>query len=174
MHMKKYWIIAVIHIALTNGLSAQIVMPPAYNSSVKINFIRSWDAKAPISNVDTILTRTNKDVMQSTQYFDGLGRPVQTVLKRGALVTGDTAKDMVAPVTYDESGRNHTNFFLLLPNTTGGNSSVSDGLIKLNPFQQDSAFNKGIYSDETYYYSKTVFESSLNGNRENYAPGNNW
>ncbi|MEI9806771.1 MAG: hypothetical protein WDO16_02195 [Bacteroidota bacterium] len=30
----------------------------------------------------------------ATQYIDGLGRPVQTVMKQGSLVTGDTARDI--------------------------------------------------------------------------------
>jgi hypothetical protein len=58
----------------------------------------TWDAVAPITNTDTILARQFNDVKQTTAYFDGLGRLLQTVVKKGSLVTGDTARDFVAPV----------------------------------------------------------------------------
>ncbi len=161
--------------ALMSGVNAQVTMPAKYDSSIKINYIRTWDAMAPISHEDTILTRPNKDVKQATAYFDGLGRSLQTVIKKGSLVTGDTARDMVAPVVYDEFGREQYKYLPFAANNTGGNSSISDGKFKLNPFQQDSTFNKSMFSDETYYYGKVVFEASpLNSVLESYAPGDNW
>ncbi|MBL7738480.1 MAG: hypothetical protein JNK14_04625, partial [Chitinophagaceae bacterium] len=80
-----------------------------------------------------------------------------------------------SPVEYDEYSREVYKYLPFAANNTGGNTSISDGFFKVNPFQQDSAFNKGMFSDETWYYSKTVFEASpLSRTLEAYAPGNNW
>ncbi|MBK7289138.1 MAG: hypothetical protein IPI78_02195 [Chitinophagaceae bacterium] len=48
-------------------------------------------------------------------------------------------------------------------------------LFKMNPFQQDSVFNKNMFADESFYYAKTIFEASpLNRVLESFAPGNSW
>src|SRR5438045_425545 len=73
---------------------AQNIMPAAYSSNVPQNYIRTWEATAPISNPDTLKARGLKDVKQTTQYVDGLGRPLQTVIKQGSLVTGGSAIDL--------------------------------------------------------------------------------
>ncbi|MBL7738462.1 MAG: RHS repeat-associated core domain-containing protein, partial [Chitinophagaceae bacterium] len=80
-----------------------------------------------------------------------------------------------SPVEYDEYSREVYKYLPFAANNTGGNTSISDGFFKVNPFQQDSAFNKSMFSDEAWYYSKTVFEASpLSRTLEAYAPGNNW
>jgi RHS repeat-associated protein len=153
----------------------QITTPAPYGSNAKVNFIRTWDAMAPVGEVATLLSRPNQDVKQATQYFDGLGRPIQTVVKQGSLITGGTATDLVSAVLYDDLGREAYKYLPFAANGTGGNTSISNGFFKLNPFQQDSAFNKGQFTDETFYYSKTVFEASpLSRVTEAYAPGDNW
>jgi RHS repeat-associated protein len=173
--MKRTLFLTVTLVVINAILHAQQVMPAAYSSGIKINYIRTWDAMAPISVEDTMLTRPNKDVKQATAYFDGLGRSLQTVVKKGSLVTGDTARDMVAPVVYDEFGREQYKYLPFAANNTGSNSSISDGKFKLNPFQQDSTFNKSMFSDETYFYGKTVFEASpISRPLESYSPGSNW
>jgi hypothetical protein len=116
-----------------------------------------------------------KDIRQITQYMDGLGRPLQTVIKRGCMVTGSSPLDLVAPMLYDEFGRGQYSYLPFVANTTGGNTSVNNGKFKLNPVQQDSSFNKDQFSDENWYYSQTVFENSpVEQVQKKMAPGNNW
>ncbi len=172
----KTILLAIILIVNNTKVTAQQALPSAYDSYYsKINFVRTWDLATPLDHRDSVLTKSLKDVKQTTSYFDGLGRALQTVVKKGSLVTGDTARDFVSPVLYDSSGIESYKYLPFAANSTGGNTSISDGLFKLNPFQQDSAFNKGIFSDETYYYSKTVFDASpLKRTLETFAPGNNW
>ena len=158
------------------------VVPAAYSSSTPVNYIRTWDATAPEQNPNTLISRSLRDVKQTTQYLDGLGRPVETVVKQGSYPTGGSAVDFVSPVVYDEFGREIRKYLPFAANTTGNNTSVSDGLFKLNPFQQQQYF----YSDnntnspvkgqgETFYYGKSEFEPSpLNRLDRTYAPGNNW
>lgn len=159
------------------GLTAegQRIAPAAYSTDTLINFIRTWDAMAPIKDPNYLLARPDKDVRQTTQYIDGLGRPLQTVVKKGSLVSGDTARDLVSAIDYDAIGREPYRYSPFAANNTGSNTSISDGKFKLNPFQQDSTFKKGMFSNEAYYYSQTVFEASpLNRVLESYAPGDNW
>jgi hypothetical protein len=49
--------------------------PNPYQSDIKINYIRTWDATAPEINPNTLMTRPLADVKMATQYIDGLGRP---------------------------------------------------------------------------------------------------
>lgn len=67
-------------------------------------------------------------------------------------------------------------------NNTGSNTHISDGLFKLNPFQQQAAFYNNTNPDnpikdqgETYFYGQTFYEPSpLNRVQETFAPGNSW
>lgn len=161
---------------LISGIGkTQIIAPAAYSSGSKVNYVRTWDVLAPTQDPVAVISKPNQDVRQTTQYIDGLGRPIQTVVRKGSLVTGDTARDLVIPVVYDDFGRETYKYLPFAANNTGGNASMSDGLFKLNPFQQDSTFSKSLYSDETYFYAKSFFENSPASRvLESYAPGNNW
>src|SRR5258708_14742547 len=110
--------------------------PAAYANTIKVNYVREWTATAPEQNPANLMTRPLADVRQTTQYFDGLGRPLQTVVKQGSLATGGAAADMVSPVVYDGFGREQYKYLPFAANSTGGNPSVSAGPFKLNPFPQ--------------------------------------
>ncbi|HEX8608691.1 MAG TPA: DUF6443 domain-containing protein, partial [Pedobacter sp.] len=143
--------------------------PAAYSNTSTVNYVRTWDATAPETDASILISRPVTDVKQTTQYLDGLGRPLQTVMKR---VT-PLQKDMVAPVIYDAYGRE---VYKYLPYV----STADDGVFKYNPFQLQSTF----YSDangvlkgqgETYFYGQTDFEPSpLNRVSKTFAPGNSW
>src|SRR5436190_8615280 len=150
--------------------------PAAYSSNVKVNYVRTWDVAKPETNSNNLTTSNSlQQSKMASQYFDGLGRPLQTVIKQGSLVTSSSAIDLVSPTVYDEFGREVYKYLPFAANNTGSNTHISDGLFKLNPFQQDSTFNKGIFSDESWYYSQTNFEPSpLSKVLETFAPGDNW
>lgn len=145
-----------------------------YANGIPVNYVRTWDATAPEADPNTLLGRPLKDVKMATQYFDGLGRPLQTVIKQGSLATGGTATDLVSPVEYDVFGREQ---YKWLPYAA---PTENTGVFKKTPFAQQLAF----YNDpngvlkgqgESYYYNQTVFESSpLNRVQESYAPGISW
>lgn len=157
-------------------------IPAQYSSTTTpVNYVRTWDATAPEKDPNALMGKSLKDVKQTTQYIDGLGRPLQTVIKQGSLVTDPSnpassanARDMVSPVEYDAYGREQHKY---LPYAE---SLANDGLFKYNTFFQQAAF----YNDpngllkgqgETFFYSKTNFEASpLNKVTETYAPGNSW
>src|SRR5262245_19632767 len=65
------------------GSQALNAIPSAYGSGAALNYVRVWEAIKPF-NADTSLNgtgRTLQEVKQSTQYFDGVGRLLQTVVK---------------------------------------------------------------------------------------------
>ena len=141
-----------------------------------VNYVRTWDATAPIADANELLTRPLKDVKMSTHYLDGLGRPLQTVIREGSLETGGSATDIVKQVVYDEFGRETYKY---LPYAASGTGST-DGMYKSNALVQQNAF----YSDpngvlkgqnESFFYGKTNYEASFSGRVEkSLPPGVNW
>ncbi|WP_343898901.1 DUF6443 domain-containing protein, partial [Chitinophaga japonensis] len=132
----------------------------------------TWEPSMPTSDpaVVTATTRTVQEVKQATQYFDGLGRPLQTVSK--AITPG--GKDLVAPVVYDAYGREQYQYLPYAPQTAG------DGKFKTDPFNaQRTFYQTGTLvpgaAGESIYYSQAEYEASpLNRVLKTYAPGNTW
>ncbi len=151
-------------------------VPAAYASTIKVSFVRTWDAMAPEQNATTLMTRPLKDVKQSTQYFDGLGRPLQTVLRQGSMETSSSPNDVVSAIEYDNFGREQFKYAAFTANNAGG-YAANDGRFKLNPFFQQEVFMTTQFGSqaETFFYNKTNFESSpLNRINDTYALGNSW
>lgn len=156
------------------GMAQEV--PPPYNANIPVNYVRTWNMLVPQANGANINLQALPGTAQiTTQYKDGLGRPIQTVVKQGSLVTGETAKDLVSPVLYDEAGREQNTYLPFAANNTGGNTAVSDGKFKFNPFQQAVTFCSSQYPGETWNYSHILFEASpVNRPAEVFAPGNSW
>jgi RHS repeat-associated protein len=146
------------------------------NSHAQVNYVRTWDATAPEQVANAMLARPLKDVKQTTQYIDGLGRPIQTVIKQGSLESSSNAlADIVAPIVYDEFGREQFKYLPFAANTTGGITNINNGSYKTNALAQQQAFATIQYPGENNFYSKTNFEPSpLNRPTDTYAPGTSW
>lgn len=156
-------------------------LPSSYNSAV--SYVRVWEPVKPLkSEVEVMNTgRNTNEVRQSTQYFDGLGRPVQNVIKNGSFETSTgLQRDLVATVVYDQFGREELKY---LPYAS---STESNGNFKINPFSdQVSFYNNHLNGQDgevnvngtglNWAYSKTVFEPSpLNRASQIYSPGAKW
>jgi RHS repeat-associated protein len=166
-----------------NYIYSQRPVPVSYPSAIKINYVRTWDAASPQTDPNAIIAKNLKEVKQSTQYFDGLGRPLQTVIRQGSLETTTGANvDIVKAIEYDEFDREQFSYLPSPANTAGGNTSINDGFFKLNPFEQQQFFysdansNSPIKSQgQTFYYSQTNFEASaLNRVEKTMPTGNSW
>lgn len=157
---------------------ASIVTPSSYGSSSS-NFVRTFEVVRPTQDPTTITALpTNTGVRISTQYFDGLGRQLQTVVKGASLVTPNpgagatTAYDVVSPTIYDEYSREIRHY---LPYT----SKFTSGDFRINPFKEqrdwyDSA-SPITGQGYTMYYSKTEYEASpLNRPLRQYGTGDSW
>lgn len=98
-----------------------VAQPSAYPSSMPVNYIRTWTPSMPATdpNVVSSSSRTTSEVKQTTRYFDGLGRPLQTVTKK---IT-PAGRDLATPVIYDSLGKEAYKY-LPYPQTT---ANTSDG-----------------------------------------------
>jgi RHS repeat-associated protein len=158
--------------------NTSVYMAPDYTTGIPVNYIRTYQPQEPTTdpNYVTSSSRTVNEVNVSTQYFDGLGRPLQTVNWQAS----PGKQDIVAPVKYDDFGREQYEF---LPYTSPtASASGNPGDFKMFPFSEQSNFYTTTYkteqpalANEKYFYSKTNFEPSpLNRVSESYAPGNSW
>lgn len=169
------FLIAVFHWVSAEGQTPRTI-PSPYLSNAPVNSIRTWDVMAPELNGNNLTISSSLDKARiTTQYSDGLGRPLQTVVKQGSMVTGYTAIDMVSAVEYNSFGRETFKYLAFAANATGGNNSINDGQFKLNPFYQQSQFAATQYPSETFFYGQTDFEASpLDGITKSMPVGNSW
>jgi RHS repeat-associated protein len=186
--------LTVILLSFSISAHAQRSLPSAYSSNVRVNYVRSWDVVMPITVSDSIHSGTPLvKARMTTQYIDGSYRSVQTVVKKGSLTTDSTsisssvnAVDAVTSVQYDEFGRIPYQYLSFAANSTGSNTSISDGLFKYNPFHQQVAFYNTQLSGQSgetnlgagnlnWAYSKTEYEESpLNRTTKSLPPGSSW
>lgn len=153
--------------------------PIGYSAGMPVNYIRTWQPLKPYtSEADLISTsREVAEVNRTTQYVDGLGRPLQTVAWRSS----PGGKDLVAPVVFDEFGRQKYQY---LPYEALKEGETTNGLFKIDPFVDQFLFYQTKYNavdqqpafkGENVFYSQTNFEASpLNRIAKTLAPGNSW
>ncbi|MCJ8208811.1 DUF6443 domain-containing protein [Mucilaginibacter sp. RS28] len=122
---------------------------------------------------------TTCQLMQTVQYFDGLGRPLQTVQVKGS---PKADKDLVQPFAYDQFGR-ETRKYLPYPSVSADGSYKADALNTgagvqqfYNPNGQASGQqNTNGVANIPNPYAETGFEPSpLNRPVEQGAPGSDW
>lgn len=131
-----------------------------------LNYIRMRDITIPAITTSTAAAAlTNPtDVKQSTQYFDGLGRAIQTVSRQASPLL----KDIVSVNEYDLASREIVKYLPYVSTTTDGNN-------KSYPVSDLVTFNGTQFSGENYYMSYAVPENSpLGRSFVNYAPGLSW
>ena len=186
-YKNSFLITLLVIISASIAAQAPRTVPASYPATVKTSYVRSWDAAAPETDPNNLMIRPLRDVKQAAQYVDGLGRPLQTVAKKGSLATDPLnpassagAVDMIRAVEYDAYEREP---FKYLPTpSTATDVTKNDGSFKFNPFAQQVAFYNSASStsplygqSETFFYSQTNFEASpLNRVQESFAPGNSW
>jgi len=120
--MKKYIVLLIVTSFVFAKLSAQT------------NYVRTWTATAPETNPSTLITRPLSDAKQVTQYYDDLGRPIQTVAKQGSLESSSGNNyDLVSFVAYDNMDRQNISY---LPYV----ASASDGAYKIDALTAQPAF----------------------------------
>jgi RHS repeat-associated protein len=167
---------------LLKAQDGSVVTPAAYSNTLN-NYVRTWEVIKPDPSPNNISTNSGlQTAKMTTQYVDGLGRVLQTVVKQGSLVTGGTAFDLVTPVDYDPFGRIQRQYLPFAASNYGGNTSINDGLLKSNPYAQQQRFYSDSNSNspikgqgETYYYTKAEFEPSpMDRIDRSYAAGNNY
>jgi RHS repeat-associated protein len=133
--MKRYLIILLI----INLLQS------VYPQSASQNYIQTRTYTSPTTYLDKI------------DYYDGLGRPVETVQKQFS----PNGKDLVTVLKYDNFGRQDITWLPSPNNKTDGSFNGSS----------TAASEYG----DSYAYSQAIYEPSpLNRISEQYGPGNAW
>ena len=165
---------------LSNKPSTSVVQTPAptgtvatrpgdYSGTVPLNYVRTWDAAGPYQNSTDLINAGYQHAKQTTQYVDGLGRPLQTVVKQ----ISPGLHDLVTPMVYDEFGRETFKYLPYVQSSVNNNT----GTFKTNAFNEQNSFYTGNsqYAGEQAFYNRTEFEASpLNRPLKVFAAGNSW
>ncbi len=110
----------------------------------------------------TMTNESGTEFIESIQYFDGLGRPVQTI-QRG-ITPGRS--DLVSTLEYASFGREHRQW---LPGVKPGNGGA------FVPIETAKAASITTNLTDAYAYSETVYEPSpLNRITAQFGPGKDW
>lgn len=164
-----------MQIFFNDGTPTQIIT--TQTPAGDVNYVRIWEATAPEANASNIPGRVLADVKQTTEFFDGFGRPLQTVKKQ----MDGSGNDLVSAIEYDNQGRQTYNFLPFASNMATAGNIVNNGKFKTDPFQQQKAFYEDNVNGpvkgqgETYFYSQNEFEPSpLSRVTKSFAPGNSW
>jgi RHS repeat-associated protein len=158
------------------SLSITVSLGSNFNPSQNLNYIATFTPR--VANI-TNGTALNTAIADKTQaettvtYFDGLGRPVQTVQLKGS----PAGNDIVQPFAYDQFGREAIKY---LPYALTG-AVGSDGSYKgnaLTPTAGQAAFYSappnGVNPISTPQAASTYELSPLNRAIEQGAPGDAW
>ncbi|SHN46177.1 DUF6443 domain-containing protein [Chitinophaga sp. CF418] len=157
----------------TRGSATAVSVRAAYNTT-SINYVRTWEPDKPLTDTAAVTStsRLVREVKQTTQYIDGLGRPIQTVSKG----TSSGGKDVVVPVIYDSYGRVQYKYLPYVQQS----GNLNDGKFKTDPFNaqkvfyQNGVLNPGVVGENIYYSQEEFEQSPLNRPLKSYAPGNSW
>ena len=129
------------------------------------------------TNAETSAELNLNDKIESITYFDGLGRPTQTISQS----VGGNGQDIVTPIYYDEFGRQLKEY---LPFARTPNFLYYDDNLNKDPNGEILALN-GLYASKhpeewglgntpNPYSQKVVEASPLDRILEQAAPGNDW
>jgi RHS repeat-associated protein len=154
-----------------NGDVAPVVeastRPAVATGTSNVNYVRTFTPRVPITSEGAIgFESPVEQVTISTQYFDGLGRPIQSVSKKAS----PQQQDVVVPIAYDAFGRQEKEY---LPYVQG-----TGGAYRTNALQEQWDFYQGSGDDiasSGYPFKQHAFEPSpLNRVLKTAAPGENW
>ncbi|MEH3112274.1 DUF6443 domain-containing protein [Pedobacter terrae] len=152
----------------TTGLTYLNCQPLTSTPSSNQNYILTRIFKKPVTDGTLGNSRDVCEENQSIQYFDGLGRPSQTVQVQGS----PGFKDIVQPVAYDAFGREQFKYQSYAAQT-GTTGSYRSGALadQLSFYNSPTAGVKAT----SYPFAETVFEASpLNRVQQQGAPGADW
>ncbi|WP_448698218.1 DUF6443 domain-containing protein [Mucilaginibacter sp. AW1-3] len=141
------------------------------------NYVQTLTPRQPFTDASTLTSKNTCEVMQSIQYFDGLGRPLQNVQVKG---NPDATKDVIQPFAYDAFGRESTKFLSYTTNSGTAGNYRPDALTGTSGYSNSAQYGFYQQTGQSYTtnaspFSVTVFEPSpLNRPLEQGAPGNTW
>ncbi len=187
INLIPYWLVPYFRLKVTCGVEtvySNVVTPSGGPSIADNNFVKTYEYFKPGVTYQDMVKHSVREGQETTQYLDRLGRPSQTVVQKGSLITdaANAPVDLVSPVEYDDMSHESVINLPFAANTAGGNTSLNDGAFKSNVNSQQQFF----YSDnnpgspvlgqgETMYKGLINYEASPLERVEKIMPaGNNW
>jgi RHS repeat-associated protein len=138
--------------------------------SIDQNYVKSTDYKDGFTS-PTVGNAISDQKIETVQYFDGLGRPMQTVGVR----QGGNDNDIITHTEYDEFGRQVKEYLPIIRNTNDGNFGVIDTLNDINGYYHTKYTGEWSSKYVANPYSRKQLENSpLNRVLKQAAPGEDW
>lgn len=134
------------------------------------NYIKNTTYQVPVTdgNQNTV---SNNNKLESVSYFDGLGRPIQSVAQRA----GGNGQDIVTINTYDGLGRSPKQYLPISQTANGGNYRTTDLIGAINTYYSNEYPEDTLPDGTINAFSETVYEDSWEQRvLEQGAPGNSW
>ncbi|AFD06620.1 DUF6443 domain-containing protein [Solitalea canadensis] len=150
--------------------AAAYCTPLAAAPSTNQNYILTNTIKVPgIIDEAGLVNRNTCEISQTIQYFDGLGRPLQTVQTKGSPLLND----IVQPFEYDAFGREAKKYLLYVGGSNG--SYKTDALTPEAGVSKFYSLTNQNYASTAYPFAETKFEASpLNRVEQQGAVGEAW
>ncbi|HUM67022.1 MAG TPA: DUF6443 domain-containing protein, partial [Chitinophagaceae bacterium] len=125
--------------------------------SVTRNYVHKSDVKKPgiINQAQVDALSSTNDRMQQVSYFDGLGRPLQSVFIKGS----HGINDIVTPIEYDNYGREVKKFLPYVDDGTALGSLRSDAVTS-QAYYYNEANSGSDASKDINPFSQTFLEFS--------------
>ncbi|MFA9391538.1 MAG: N-acetylmuramoyl-L-alanine amidase [Prolixibacteraceae bacterium] len=158
--------------SFSNTIPSSITSPTnnvvSLSTSTSQNYIRSTMFRSPFTAVPTSFNRT--DAAVDVQYFDGLGRLIQSV----AAFASPNGIDVINETEYDDFGRASRQHLPFESNMNQGSYDASWEYHK-NYFYGTNLFDHWPTGDKNTTVAETKFENSpLNRVLQQGAPGADW
>lgn len=124
-----------------------------YNPRPSKMFSRVYIPTRPAQDTaDVSMSTVVEYVGIATEYYDYMGRPIQSVTRQ----TSPNKKDRVTPVLYDAFGRTVNQYLPYVQQTYNSD----DGRYKDSALLRDSVFYRALFPNEDTIYSNTQFDAS--------------
>ena len=132
------------------------------------NYVKTYTARE--AKKTSLSGTSNTDAaIETTQYFDELGRPLQSVVRKGS----PNSRDVVSGVIYDANGRAHKTYLPYEATAANSGNFRSAWLTEIGQFYDNT--QNDVVDESTYFYSEEVFEQSiLNRPVSAFGPGSQW
>jgi RHS repeat-associated protein len=140
------------------------------NATDPVNYVRTFSPQAALTDPTFIMQAPVAQVLVSTTYLDGLGRPVQTVQHQQS----PGGRDIVVPHAYDALGRELKQYLPYVVSPTAEHYRPDALYEQYQFYRYPSAASAGV-SPTGVAYGETVFEPSpLNRVVLQAQPGESW
>ncbi|HEU4609656.1 MAG TPA: DUF6443 domain-containing protein, partial [Chitinophagaceae bacterium] len=169
MNVIKYWIYILCSVGASivfqNKTHAQVTASQNY-------VIKNEIKKSGVTNVSQVSALTVNDKGQAVGYFDGLGRPLETVITQGSA----DKKDVINVIQFDNYGREIQKYlpYVDVAGTAYGSLRTNAYTAQANFYSPSNTIIPGVARDAKPYEQNYMEFSPLNRVLEKGMSGQTW